>query len=390
MYLNINNKKRVCPVCCVNTQVLQIHNHSFAEFEGVSFLKGYNIVCCEICGGVYADNIPAQSDFDLYYKEHNKYEHKTSNMPTHLKGHYERLASIISFALPNKGACILDVGCGSGSLLRAMQQLEFHNLSALEPSLANVEYIRSELQISCYEGSFSDFSETIQYHSYDLVCLTAVLEHLVDTHSVIKKIALLLKPGGQLFICVPNAMSFDPYIDGPFQEFSTEHINYFCFDSLRNLLGMCGFDVVIMDSGMKGVLSCIFTMTGIVRPIVKSGLTIASIQSYIDKSENLDNKIKNFLHSCNGKLICWGTGTLTLRLLALGILRTENIKVFVDLNPKYIGKNYNGVPIVHPNTLAEHSEPILVSSFLWKDDILAMINRDFNLKNEVFTFDSLK
>ena len=377
------HKSRKCPVCGECKTAL-LYTNRFVDFDQISFFQKYNVVCCDMCGGVYADNIPNQEDFDAYYHKQNKYEQKTAKRERTLHPAYYRAVQLLSLELPDKETCILDIGCGMGYLLSALKKMGYKNISGLDTSRVCAEYVRTELSIPCLEGPFSIFKSEKQKTQYDAVCMFAVLEHLVDTHEAIKTITLLLKTNGLLLICVPNSESFNPAINGPYQEFSTEHINYFCFDSLQNLLGLYGFEIILSDLRSQGAIKCIFRKTGNIRPIVKENKSKSTIEAYMEKSAILNHKLAKMLYPYNNeKIIVWGTGTMTLHLLASGVLCAENIKVFVDSNPHYIKGSFKGIPVIAPDMLSVHTETILISSYDWKNEILNIIRTKLGLKNEV-------
>jgi hypothetical protein len=81
------------------------------------------------------------------------------------------------------------------------------------------------------------------------------------------------------------------------------------------------------------------------------------------------------------RIIVWGVGTHTLRLLATGGLDPARIALFVDSNPKYQQQQLHGVPIVGPTELNIRSEPILISSRSSQQAIHNQIRQGLGLKN---------
>src|ERR1017187_1449382 len=64
---------RPCPVCRSERSKL-LFRQSFAQLSVASLMDDYNVVICEQCGAGFADDIPAQSVFDEYYRDLSKYE----------------------------------------------------------------------------------------------------------------------------------------------------------------------------------------------------------------------------------------------------------------------------------------------------------------------------
>lgn len=96
---------------------------------------------------------------------------------------------------------LLDIGTGRGELLRAAIQ-EGWTVKGIEPSNAfadfAVQYTGAEIKREPVERCGFDAE------SFDVVMLAAVLEHLYNPDETIREIARILRPGGALFVDVPN------------------------------------------------------------------------------------------------------------------------------------------------------------------------------------------
>src|SRR6185437_13362386 len=79
---------------------------------------------------------------------------------------------------------------------------------------------------------------------YDALITTGVFEHIRDLEAAINEVRRLIRPGGRVYLEVPDASRYKPQQDAPYQEFSVEHINYFSLTSLRNLMQQRGFKAV--------------------------------------------------------------------------------------------------------------------------------------------------
>ena len=80
--------------------------------------------------------------------------------------------------------------------------------------------------------------------SFDAVMMVGVLEHLVDLDGALAHVRTLVSPGGRLFVEVPDATAFADWPNAPYQDFSTEHLNFFSPTSLTNLMRRHGFSRV--------------------------------------------------------------------------------------------------------------------------------------------------
>lgn len=112
---------------------------------------------------------------------------------------------------------------------------------------------------------------------------------------------------------------------------------------------------------------------------------MGALQDYIVASrrfmDRIEAQLQKVIHG-HPQLIVWGTGQLTMKLLAETSLGSANIAAFTDSNPANQGKLLRGVPVVAPQSLAAADIPILVASTINAESILASI-RQLNLPNPV-------
>lgn len=117
-----------------------------------------------------------------------------------LMGKNEAIESVAR-ARPSLAAAILDVGCGSGDLLRLLHGLGFSNLAGADPFLPADLTTPEGIQISK-----QDLSQ--MQGAFEIVMLHHSFEHMTEPVAILAHAARLLKPGGLLIIRVPVAASF--------------------------------------------------------------------------------------------------------------------------------------------------------------------------------------
>jgi len=116
--------------------------------------------------------------------------------------------NLINLLQPNKGK-ILDIGAGTGEFLSVAQQ-DGWQTTGVEPS-------EKAKQIAINKGvSFAATIAQLEGHSFDVITMWHVLEHVPDLDQQIKELKRLLKPTGSLIIAVPNFKSFDAQHYGKF------------------------------------------------------------------------------------------------------------------------------------------------------------------------------
>ncbi|MEZ4407321.1 MAG: hypothetical protein R3A52_12700 [Polyangiales bacterium] len=81
----------------------------------------------------------------------------------------------------------------------------------------------------------------------------------------------------------------------------------------------------------------------------------------------------------------WGTGTLTLRLVATGAFGATRVERFVDGNRAYHGATLAGVPVLDPSSLADCDLPVLACSYASGDAIARAVRSRFGEGREVLS-----
>lgn len=96
---------------------------------------------------------------------------------------------------------ILDVGCGSGSLLLRFEHFGFKHLQGVDPFLSNDIFYDNGVKI--FKKQLSEIHDT-----FDLIMFHHSLEHLPNPKSYLETAWRLLSPEGTILIRVPLAGTF--------------------------------------------------------------------------------------------------------------------------------------------------------------------------------------
>lgn len=127
------------------------------------------------------------------------------------------LLDVLKGLVPPRGGevAFLDVGCFEGKLLDAIGQLTDWKTCGIEANLNAVEVARSKGH-SVWHGFAEDAYATIPAgRQFDVIFMGQVIEHLDDPLLVVRRLSLLLKPGGLLVMSTPNLRSKQIEIFGP-------------------------------------------------------------------------------------------------------------------------------------------------------------------------------
>lgn len=171
-----------------------------------------------------------------------------------------------------EGRCVVDLGCGSGHLLRALSD-RFDQRIGLDVSRTRLESVGNgdtdgwEFREADLNGVFP-----LADASADAVIANQVIEHILDPTKFVREIHRILRPGGRCVVTTPNIrylkniaqLVFSGYgprtaggntLDGAWDD---GHIHYFTHRDLRELFGHRGFGRVesaaLIDLARDGIL----------------------------------------------------------------------------------------------------------------------------------------
>lgn len=387
---------RACPVCG-SAEPKLLFRQDFAAVESATPVTGYDVVVCYSCGSGYADGIPDQRAFDRYYRDMSKYEY---HQREGAESEYDQrrlaiIADIIAPHVQRREAHILDIGCATGRLLANLRERGFPNVVGLDPSPACAVAAKKLYDIDVHTQTLAELGAGAE--KFDVAILVGVLEHLCDLDEAFVHLRTILNPGGLLYVEVPDATAFADWPNAPYQDFSTEHINFFAPVSLEHLMARRGFSRVFLEQNHReqsyktvmSNVSAVFRKEAAIPPgsvELFDGDTESGLMRYIEQCRREDTKLQaklNELVENNRPILIWGVGTHTTRLMATSRLADANIVAFIESNARYHGKTLHGRPIIAPEQLKSHQEPVLVSSRVFQHEIAAQIRDDLGCTNEL-------
>jgi 2-polyprenyl-3-methyl-5-hydroxy-6-metoxy-1,4-benzoquinol methylase len=363
---------------------------------------GYPVVSCTRCGAGFADVVVPLAFYEEYYANVAKYAELTSDPdvvpaePTWQTRKSIEMAARIHEVLQSPSARILDVGCATGSLLLALHLLGYEDLVGVDPSPEAVRIANLSPGIRAAVGSLADLPTDLGL--FDCVCMTGVLEHLWEPAAAVRALRGYLKPGGLLWLAVPNAEQYlDPYL-APFEDFSTEHINHFSLSTLDVLASRTGMTSVYESTYLAPLTAAIATSalavawTATHAPAAKvvrdTGLSEA-LRSYADRStadyEEIVARLGNELEGTS-EFILWGVGETAFKLLATTPLASRKAVAIVDSNPSRYALRFSGLPVIPPQELHSSTTPIVVASLVRAESIAAA-SAALGLQNPVVRVD---
>jgi 2-polyprenyl-3-methyl-5-hydroxy-6-metoxy-1,4-benzoquinol methylase len=209
--------------------------HNLLNSSDQDYVKyGFQLGSCRNCGFLQILNpIDPQILYQNYFTVSS-----WKNQP-----HVSRLIDILeSIVGINEDSYILDIGCNDGSFLESLQQRGYKYLSGIEPTHdASQKALSKGLEV--HQGFFGQESASSIYShkNFDVITTRQVLEHIANLDDFLIGIELLLKDEGVLVIEIPDTEWNLDYLDYALWE---EHVNYFTFNTLEQLLCKHNFSVI--------------------------------------------------------------------------------------------------------------------------------------------------
>jgi SAM-dependent methyltransferase len=384
---------------CLATAADVLHAERMVLPDGHPLTSGYDVLACRDCGFVFADTVVPQAEYDRFYAELSKYADET----TGTGGGYqpwddrrlEAMARTIAEAVPDRRARIVEVGCANGGLLRWLVSLGYRDVIGVDPAPACVRRAAEVEGARAFVGTLFDMPAAAL--DADCVVLSHVLEHVQDVRGALERMRAALRPGGVIYVEVPDATRYAEYPTAPFQDFNTEHINHFSQTSLRHALETVGFAVratapkLIEAAAGVPYPACyaVADRADVPRRPSPDATLRPAIEAYIRMSAaamaRVRTEVERLLAGAGDALIVWGVGQTTFKLLSQTALGGATIAAFADTSSTYHGRTLHGAPIVPPSDLrALPPHPILVGSLVNRASIVESIAR-LGLRNEVLT-----
>ena len=206
--------------------------------RGDRYGMGIRTVVCARCGLIFTSPRPSAEWFSDFYRKHYRQFYKKVSRPDEawvkrpwIEGRHGRNIDFLTPYLPESGAA-LDAGCSEGSFLAFLQQRRpGWTVRGVETNAEFAEFARSYYGLDNITiGEIEDLVERSP-EQFDFG-RTAVHRDL-------------LKPGGLLFIDVPDAEGEKPGI----WNLHIAHVYHFSAATLGNLLRRHGFEILTWKKG---------------------------------------------------------------------------------------------------------------------------------------------
>lgn len=234
-----------CPLCS--------HNNPVELFAGIDrdlpCPGSFSVVQCRDCGLVYLNPRPAEiSLVECYPDAYDSYAFGTG-LVGNLQKQMRRCSAMQLAGIFAPGGSILEIGCASGDLLQPLRDVTRFQVVGIELSSYAAKLAHAQ-GLDVRVGRLSDVE--FDKESFDGVIMRNVLEHLSAPLEDLKRVAALLKPGGKIFIAIPNHDGLDRMVFGKYwYAYETpRHLTVPSVVTAKKMLAMAGFEIVAVRHSM--------------------------------------------------------------------------------------------------------------------------------------------
>ncbi len=140
-----------------------------------------------------------------FYRSSHDYAHQQSQ---HNAAYFQKFADVVTHALPDTTANVLEVGAGSGEALRPLtEQRSSVRVTALDLSLSSLSNVRQRNPRRVAPLLGDALALPVRDKSFDAVVCFEVIEHLPDVAAAVAEMLRVLKRPGHLIFGLPNHAS---------------------------------------------------------------------------------------------------------------------------------------------------------------------------------------
>lgn len=169
------------------------------HFQGFASRYTFSIVRCRSCGLVMVNPVPSEERLLAFYRSLEFVEtYRSAEAEALQRLEAKKTAELLLKTLPQgrfKGS-VLDVGCGKGFLL---ERLPFSCKVGIDPALSELKEAKERAEVFC--GTLESVSLK---KSFDAIVCTSTFDHFFDPLENLRLMFPLLKPGGWVYLLLPN------------------------------------------------------------------------------------------------------------------------------------------------------------------------------------------
>lgn len=274
---------KVCNLCG-NKEVELISREVFNTFST-------SVIRCKRCGLIYVDPQPPR--INEYYNDDYLGELRSEFHTERLECFREVLNLTEKYCSPP--GFLLDIGCGAGDFMKIAKERGW-DVKGVDISDVAVEHVKNKLEFEALKVSEGgeQLPEVFDQHSFHVVTMLDVIEHLQDPYGYLGRVARLIKNNGLLIIQTPNANSWLFRIPRKirvlvpsrekrkiFHESNCYHLYFFTPETLSRLLGRLSFTTLEIQTSESYYLETGQYLSKPVKHRINKLLTVIGLGHYL-------------------------------------------------------------------------------------------------------------
>ena len=279
-------------------QIVSCYNCKSGESSLYDIENGFRYVKCKGCGLVYLEQLPDEKEIaaahELGVHTGETEIDVTGNYKKSKIKKYKRVLNDLfgSRKLEGENLSWMDMGCGFGELLEALNILNGSNIQTF-----GTEFNRKKIE-SCKSRNLHVEHIDLDDHEnkYDFISLLNVYSHLPKPPEFLEKLKKNLKPGGELIIETGHTSHLEAkYHPKPY--YAPDHLSFANQEVLESILENLGFSIIQTRIYRAENYPKIYHLKGIAKQLARIILRRGgSWNNFFAKHPDIDMYIRAKLH----------------------------------------------------------------------------------------------